>query len=170
MKRSVWVIAALGIVIFILNSGLGWRINVTHSIPLGLYALTEQAVSKGRYVIFCPPDTAIFQEAKRRGYLPAGFCPGGYRPVMKKVMATGGDNVAVTPSGVYVNGQLLPFSQPQLADSAGRALTKSELSGNLLKPDELLLMTDGLATSFDSRYFGLIKTDRVSVIKPLLQW
>ena len=73
----------------------GARINATKSIPLGLYWTSRAAVEKGAYVLFCPPQVPVFDVAKERGYLGAGFCPGGYGYLMKRVLATKGDVVAV---------------------------------------------------------------------------
>jgi conjugative transfer signal peptidase TraF len=55
----------------------GARINSTRSIPVGLYWLSSEPVGKGAYVMFCPPPIGVFEEARARGYLGAGFCPGG---------------------------------------------------------------------------------------------
>lgn len=34
----------------------GLRVNVTRSIPIGLYRVTDAQVEKGEYVIFCPQN------------------------------------------------------------------------------------------------------------------
>ena len=65
---------ALGFISF----ALGLRVNTTKSIAVGLYRMTDAPVAKGEYVIFCPPQSALFDKAKRRGYIGPGFCPGDY--------------------------------------------------------------------------------------------
>ena len=72
------------------------------------------------YVIFCPPKRDVFDVAKERGYIGAGFCPGGYGYMMKRVFAAKDDVVVVADDGVRVNGELLPFSAPLKSDKAGR--------------------------------------------------
>jgi conjugative transfer signal peptidase TraF len=94
----------------------GARINSTQSIPVGLYWLSSEPVEKGAYVMFCPPPIGVFEEARARGYLGAGFCPGGYGYLMKRVLAAKDDAVTITDEGVRVNGELLPHSAPIQAD------------------------------------------------------
>jgi conjugative transfer signal peptidase TraF len=147
------------------------RVNTTKSIPVGFYWMTSDPVKKGAYVIFCPPKTELFDTAKERGYIGAGFCPGGYGYMMKRVAAAKGDAVVVAADGVRVNGELLPLSVPRAADNAGRPIPHSETNRYTLGPSELLLMSDVSATSFDGRYFGPIHRKQVQgVIRPILTW
>ena len=55
----------------------GARINATPSLPMGLYWIQHEQPIKGSIVLFCPPPEPIFIEARRRGYLDAGFCEAG---------------------------------------------------------------------------------------------
>src|ERR1044071_7745029 len=98
-----WVVAGPLLLTF---AALVWpvRINTTKSIPVGFYWMTSDAVKKGSYVIFCPPETELFDTAKERGYIGAGFCPGGYGYMMKRVAAVTDDEVAIGADGVHVNG------------------------------------------------------------------
>ncbi|MGZ4823081.1 MAG: conjugative transfer signal peptidase TraF [Terriglobales bacterium] len=149
----------------------GGRINTSKSIRLGLYWTSERRVQKGEYVLFCPPQIVVFEEARRRGYLAAGFCPGGYGFLMKRVLAAKGDTVAVADDGVRVNGKLLPFSAPLAADRAGRPMPRYQASQYVLGASEVLLMTDVSPTSFDGRYFGPVNLTQIrTVVVPLLTW
>jgi conjugative transfer signal peptidase TraF len=148
----------------------GARVNTTNSIPVGLYWLTAKPIEKGAYVIFCPPPSDVFDEAKWRGYFKSGFCPGKYQYLMKKVLAVKHDKVSVTELGVRVNGELLSFSAPLKADSTGRPLPILRAEYELGDTD-LLLMTDVSQKSFDSRYFGLIPQSQIQgVICPIFTW
>ena len=173
MKRLSMMTLCVGISILLLGYwayASGARVNTTHSIPRGLYWLTDRPIEKGAYVIFCPPQNDVFDEAKRRGYFKAGFCPGEYQYLMKKVLAVKYDKVSVTELGVHVNGELLPFSAPLNADSTGRPLPilRAEYK---LRDTDLLLMTDVSQKSFDSRYFGLIPQSQIlGVIRPIFTW
>ena len=158
------------VILFLLLAGylLGFRFNTSNSIPIGLYRMISPPVSVGDYVIFCPPQSDIVKTAQDRGYIEAGFCPGGFGALMKKVMAVAGDIVSSNVFGVSVNGYYLPFSQPHTTDAAGQTLTFWECDHCLLKSHELLLMTDQSPFSFDARYFGLVTTARVQgVIEPI---
>ena len=147
------------------------RINTTKSIPVGFYWMTSDPVKKGSYVIFCPPETELFETAKARGYIGAGFCPGGYGYMMKRVAAVKGDAVVIAADGVHVNGELLPLSVPRAADKAGRPIPRSKTDRYTLGASELLLMSDVSGTSFDGRYFGPIHRKQVQgVIRPILTW
>jgi conjugative transfer signal peptidase TraF len=149
----------------------GARINSTKSIPVGLYWLSSEPVEKGAYVMFCPPPIGVFEDAKARGYLGAGFCPGGYGYLMKRVLAAKGDAVTITDEGVHVNGELLPHSAPIRVDRNGRPLPRFPAERFTLGGSELLLMSDVSGTSFDGRYFGPIHRSQIKgVIRAVFTW
>ena len=56
-------------------------------------------VRRDDVVSFCPPDTGVFREARRRGYLGSGQCEGGYEPLLKPIAAIEGDRVTRTERG-----------------------------------------------------------------------
>lgn len=138
---------------------------------IGLYWTSSAPVEKGAYVLFCPPQLGVFDGAKDRGYIGAGFCPGGYGYMMKRVLAAKDDAVAVADDGVRVNGELLPLSAPIKADKAGRPLPRYQSNSYVLGNSEVLLMSDVSATSFDGRYFGPISRSQIkAVIRPVITW
>lgn len=154
-----------------LASATGLRVNTSRSIPLGLYRVSTGAVELGVYVMFCPPPSALFLEARRRGYLAPGPCPGGYGYLMKRVRAVANDVVTLADDGVRVNGEPLPHSAPRHADPAGRLLPRYPLARYTLERSELLLMADASDSSFDSRYFGPIGLAQIrAVIQPVWTW
>ncbi|EJA8139881.1 conjugative transfer signal peptidase TraF [Escherichia coli] len=176
--KKVTRYAAIGVLSASLISGVvcglgyaaGLRINTTKSIPVGLYKISSHPAKTGEYVIFCPPQKPIFDEAQERGYIGSGFCPGGYGEMMKKILAAKGDEVAFRRDGVYVNGQLLPYSKPLSVDPGGRPLPiRNEVY--TLSKSELLLMTDRSASSFDGRYFGPVTASQIiSTVSPIITW
>ena len=148
----------------------GIRINTTESIPLGVYWLTDRPVTPGDYVIFCPPERVVFNLARDRGYISAGYCPGSYSHMMKRVEATGGDWVSVTPGAVYVNGKALVDSAQKAVDLGGRSMPSYQLPREQLVKGQYLLMGEN-PISFDARYFGLIDENQVNgVIRPIFTW
>jgi conjugative transfer signal peptidase TraF len=154
-----------------LCGALGLRINSSRSIPLGIYATSDRPVVSGAYVLLCPPENAAIAEAKRRGYLAAGFCPGDYGYMMKMVFAVAGDAVAIKTGGVSVNGVKLPFSAPLVSDAAGRPLPRYGPATFVLGPSEVLLMSNVSGTSFDGRYFGPVERSHIkTVIVPVFTW
>lgn len=168
----VVALAGIGIVgVGAVSSVAGMRINTSRSIPLGIYWTSAGAIQNGSYVFFCPPDSAPMAQAKQRGYLQAGHCPGGYGYMMKKVAASGGENVSISGTGVRVNGRLLPLSRPARHDLSGRPLARFDRSEFVLGGHEFLPMSDVSATSFDGRYYGPIDRAQIkSVIVPVLTW
>ena len=149
----------------------GARINTTASYPVGVYWEVNAPLEKGAMVIFCPPKTAEFDEAKARGDIGAGFCPGGYGLMIKKIMGVPADHVAVSADGLYVNGRVVPNSKPFNADRAGRPMPHFPAKGYTLSDDQVLLMSDHSLFSFDARYFGPVSESQIrSVIRPVLTW
>lgn len=149
----------------------GLRLNTTRSIPLGLYLMSSDPIAKGAYVLFCPPERPEFDIAKERGYIGAGFCPGGYGSMMKKVLAAHNDVVSVTDDGVRINGTFIPASQPSEADSMGQPLPWFRITDHVLARTEFLLMSDTNSRSFDARYFGPVHRMHIqSLIHPVWTW
>ena len=140
---------------------LGFRINTTDSIPIGIYRMTADKTPKNAYVIFCPDNRPVFQQALKRGYIKSGLCPDGYGYLMKKVVATTGDKLTVNNKGVFVNDKLIPYSKPQLKDAFSRSLPKWQAINYQLTDDEIMTMTDQSQWSFDGRYYGPIKSGQV---------
>ena len=164
----LWGIAVLAL--GALASGAGARINVSGSIPVGLYWMTHAPVARNVYVVFCPPRFEIFEEAKRRGYIGPGFCEGGYGYMMKRVVALEGDAVRIDGDGVRVNGLLVECSAPRAQDKAGQALPQLRQALQL-GHGEVLLMSDKSAEAFDARYFGPLDTRQIeAVIEPVWTW
>src|SRR5437016_8368195 len=79
------------VVLFAVAWLAGLRLNLTSSLPAGLYLASGAAAARGALILVClPPRVARF--AKERGYVPrGGTCPGGIVPVGKPVLAMAGD-------------------------------------------------------------------------------
>lgn len=173
-KRITVGVAIAGVTALLLGAAgyaAGVRINTTKSIPVGFYLTSSDPVEKGAYVLWCPPKAGVFDDAKGRGYIGAGFCEGDYGYMMKRVLAAKGDSVSVSDEGVRVNGELLPLSKPVKADAAGRPLPRFQADHYTLGSSELLLMSDVSSTSFDGRYFGPINLSQIkTVIHPVITW
>lgn len=78
---AIGVISAslIGAVVCGLGYAAGLRINTTKSIPVGLYKISQKAPEKGDYVIFCPPEKAIFSWHRSAVTSAAAFVPGVWR-------------------------------------------------------------------------------------------
>ena len=138
----------------------GLRVNLTTSMPIGLYIVTHRPVTRGSMGLACLPS-AVAAFARERGYVPHGHaCSGGTAPVGKLVLAVPGDTVAVSRSGLSLNGVPVPRSRPLPRDTRGRPLPRLEAGTQIVGVDTLWLVSRS-AIGFDSRYFGPIHASSV---------
>jgi conjugative transfer signal peptidase TraF len=178
MKRyfkrfAIGLAVALGLLILqgLYLHMIGVRVNVSPSIPLGVYWAKDLPVERGAYVMFCPPQIEVFRHAMIRGYIGGGQCPGGYGYVMKRVAAASGDVVDVAMDGVRINGSLYPRSALMAVDALGRSMPRYQSDHYTLSEFQLLLMADDHPKSFDARYFGPVQRKQIKdVIVPILTW
>ncbi|KKB84627.1 conjugal transfer protein TraF [Devosia limi DSM 17137] len=132
----------------------GLRINLTPSYPLGLWRIAplERPAGVGDLIFICPPDTPTFRQAAERGYLRRGLCPGWLSPLIKTIVATPGQHIAVDVA-VTIDGALLAASALRPTDAEGRVLVAHD--GGAVPIGHLFVHSD-FAGSYDSRYFGPI--------------
>ena len=166
-RRMVWW---LGSPVALLGTGClaGLRLNLTGSLPVGLYLASRAVPVRGAIVLAClRPALAAF--ARDRGYVPrGGGCPGDVLPLGKPVLAVAGDTVTVTSSGLLVNGIPVPNSRPLVTDRKGRPLPRLALGQHVVRPSSLWIVSSYSRFSFDSRYFEAVKTGQVlTSVRPL---
>ncbi len=126
----------------------GIRLNLSSSVPVGIWRLKPGPVKKGEFILFCPEDNSYSQLAKQRGYFQPGWCPGNFRALIKKVVAVQGYEVQVS-NHVEINGQAIENSDLLNKDHTGNALIKAFNSSRLKKNELFALGTS--EDSFDSR-------------------
>ena len=150
----VAALACIPLALFGLGYGTGFRINLTPSYPLGLWRIEtlNRDVRVGDRIFICPPPTQTFRQARERGYVRCGLCPGWLSPLIKTVVALPGQSVDIGRS-VAIDGLALPQSAIQPRDGSGRELTP--YPGGVVPPDTLFLYST-FGGSYDSRYFGPI--------------
>lgn len=105
-SRQHWplFVAVIGLVGAAVALRLGVGLNVSRSVPRGVYR-TADAPTRGALVVAClPAAVAVFGRA--RGYLDSGDCSGSTQPVLKSVGAVPGDVVEVDREPATVNGAL----------------------------------------------------------------
>lgn len=169
-RRRIVVVAALACVplaLFGLGYAADFRVNLTPSYPLGLWRIEtlNRDVRAGDRIFICPPLTEAFRQARERGYVRRGLCPGWLSPLIKTVVALPGQSVEIGRS-VAIDGLALPQSAIQPRDGSGRELTPDP--GGVVPPDTLFLYST-FRGSYDSRYFGPIPAEGIlGLAKPLL--
>lgn len=164
------LVGSLGVLILIIVAGWGGglRINLTTSLPVGIYRITGAKPDRGAIVIACLPP-AVAKLARARGYVRGGgSCAYGTTPVGKVVLAQTGDTITVTSSGtVLLNGRRVPNSEAHQYDRRGRRLPHLPSSTQVLGRGELWLLNP-CPRSFDSRYFGAVDVALVrAVVRPV---
>lgn len=159
------LVFALGVAAY----ALGFRLNLSASIPPGVYRVTKDPVAKGSLVLVClPPTLSAF--ARSRDYVRAGSCKDGNAPVGKVVAAAAGDTVDVTANGLIVNGERLSNTRALANDGRGRALPHIESGRYVVRTGQIWLVSSYSTRSFDSRYFGPVPIDRiVSTVRPIVR-
>ncbi|BCH57255.1 conjugative transfer signal peptidase TraF [Agrobacterium vitis] len=145
----------------------GFRLNLTPSEPLGLWRIValQRPIETGDLVFICPPPNASFEEARRRGYVRRGLCPGGFAPLIKTVAALPGQHVEIAEN-VTVDGRPLPSSIVRASDGEGRPITPFKTG---IVPLRNLFLHSSFASSYDSRYFGPVPdTGLLGLARPVL--
>jgi conjugative transfer signal peptidase TraF len=151
------VVLALAIAACAAAAAAAWwpplRINLSPSLPLGLYRLTAATrAAPGDLVLACPPPR-FAALALARHYLLPGSCPGGTMAVGKLLLAVAGDRVQVAANGMAVNGHALPGTAAAATDAAGRPLPPWPAASRPVGRAEIWLVAPH-PRSLDSRYFG----------------
>lgn len=147
---------------------LKFRLNTSLSQPIGLYAVSREKPMRGDLVGFClSEDNAFARIALERGYLGKGNCPLGLDGLLKNVVGLPGDRVAVTSRGIKLNGRLLPMTKRPAKDSRGRPVPPSLLQSGTIPEGRVLVLSQRTEYSFDSRHFGLVPTDSLTLVKPV---
>ena len=140
------------------------RLNTSVSLPVGLYKMS----SKGSFVEFCPDDYGL---SAVRHYRAKGVCPDGAAPLLKPVVGKAGDQIIVRPTGVAVNGRLLPQTAPLSRDSEGRPLTHWPFGSYTVARGMLWVASSYNSRSYDSRYFGPVAESTVRArLCALIAW
>lgn len=144
-----------------LVSAMGLQVNLTPSVPVGIYRAipTPRGIRVGMLAAVCPPSDAAAL-GRQRGYLLRGRCAYDTEPLLKRVVAVGGDEVRVASSGLFVDGRRLAHSAPLVADRAGRALAAWPVGRYRMARGMLWMYADN-GRSWDSRYWGPISTGNV---------
>jgi conjugative transfer signal peptidase TraF len=176
---SRWFLVSSAVLCVLTAAALhvGLRLNLTPSLPMGVYQATDGQVVTGAVVVACLPD-AVAGLAAERGYVARGrprdagrTCPGGLEPIGKLVLAVAGDTVEVREAGLRVNGREVPRSGRFPRDAEGRPVPRVSAGVHVVRAGDLWLLASVHRRSFDSRYFGPVPADNVlSVVAPVWVW
>lgn len=167
MKRLLLVVLTLSMVLYGLYRA-GYRLNVTPSLPRGIYLEAGGQPMRGDFVSLCLSGQWA-QLATERGYLAPGACESGLRPLLKQVAALPGDVVLVTSQGIVtVTATDTKFWRTPLRrhDAKGRKLPESALRSGAIPQDMTLVLAEHPG-SFDGRFFGLVPLAPLQRVEPI---
>jgi len=139
--------------------GVGLAVNLTNSMPRGLYATTSPpgwSLPRGALIAVCIPNIPAAKVYLARRYLGHSTeCPVGMPPEIKPLGAVPGDLVEIGRDGVRVNGVLVPNSRLYGLDSNGRPISHLPFGWkHRLRKGEYFTLATYLPRSLDSRYYG----------------
>lgn len=152
---------AILLVIVIIAGLLGYRLNITGSMPLGVWKQAD-TIHRGAFVAVCIDESLpSVKLAFERAYIPRGECPNGHVPLLKEVGAVAGDTVTLTADAVLVNGKPLANSKTKAVDHLGRPMESIARGTYTVKPGEYWLFALSNPNSYDSRYFGAVRAESI---------
>lgn len=135
-------------------------INISESLPVGIYMQTTPKQIKSGDIILFYSET-INQTAAKRGYIKPGSQLG------KRVLAVGGDNLQ-TGEKTIINGEVVS-SKIQQKDSQKRPMEIFQFEG--IVPSGKIFVLGDTPGSYDSRYYGFVnESDINKKLKPLWVW
>ncbi|WP_151869209.1 signal peptidase I [Acinetobacter soli] len=144
--------------------------NLTESLPLGLWHRTSLDFHKGSVVGFCPtlPEKLKHDyrlEASKNGLMR--ICDENVQMLMKPIVAVPGDTVKVNDNKIFVNEI---FIADRLAkDGFGNPIHSIKDGNYIVAEGEYWMISTYNRASFDSRYYGPIKNSQVKyAFEPLL--
>ena len=153
LRNSVLALCGVVLALLVLWCA-GLRVNLTPSLPKGVYLLCPGTPGKGDLVSFCL-EGDFADLARERGYLQAGSCPTGLRPLLKKVAGLPGDAI---PGDLHI----------WPVDSLGRAVPSALQEGVI--PYGMALVLVEHPGSFDGRYFGFVPLESLRRVKAMWAW
>ncbi|MDR2017925.1 MAG: S26 family signal peptidase [Syntrophobacterales bacterium] len=165
-QRNILIIISIATILPLLsilasNPQKRYYLNLSSSMPLGIYKITPAAaLTPGDLVVFDPPEVARPYIYGRR-WLPAGW------PLIKQIGALAGDTFSIEGASFCINNKYIGAVYTQ--DGEGGTLPR--ITGIHTVKSGTFLPISPYSRSFDGRYFGAVP---VSSIKgkatPLWYW
>ena len=151
IRRGLFAVLWLLLAGFLAHAS-GLRVNPTPSLPKGVYRIAPGEPARGDLVSFCLQGE-FAELARERGYLQAGSCENGLRPLLKRLAGLPGDSIEAGSLAI------------RTVDSQGRPMP-SALCFGVISSGMALVLADHPG-SFDSRYFGLVPLESLQRVEPV---
>jgi conjugative transfer signal peptidase TraF len=150
MRRCLLLLlAAIALAQGLRTAGWSVSLQVTDSMPRGLYLVRPAAAFARGDVVLLEPPPAVAPLMIGRGWLGAGM------KLLKPIAAAAPDEVCLRDRQVYINGRAV--APVFAADRSDRPLPRLDLCRRLAA-GEVFLLSTRTPYSFDSRYFGPVET------------
>jgi conjugative transfer signal peptidase TraF len=134
--------------------------NASGSAPIGFYRIDYRSPERGETAVIRPSAT-LEKLLSTHGLLPPGV------PLLKRVIALGGDRVCRSEGVVFINGKAIAEALDR--DAEDRPLPAWNGCFTLFAGQFFLLQPHPY--SFDSRYFGPVSECQIiGVAHPLWTW
>ena len=162
-RRAALFLLLFAVATFILY-GLGYRLNLTHSVPIGLWRIEDDGeVRREGYVQVAANTQPWYLLGVERKYYQSGA------RLLKKVVALEGDivNYDTTEKLLSVNGKFVPLTEIASRDSAGRDMPQMSFPVRLGTGEAWL--TSENKQGYDSRYFGPVSLDLLQSARLVLK-
>ncbi len=139
------LLAVIGLSQALRAAGWSLSLQVTDSMPKGLYLIRPAAAFERGDLVLLDPPAAVAPLMVGRGWLGADM------KLLKPIAAAAPDEVCLRDRQVFVNGQAV--APVWRLDRANRPLPRLDLCRRLAA-GEVFLLSTRTPYSFDSRYFG----------------
>ena len=148
----------------------GMRINLTSSLPLGIWKIDKSftRIEKGDHVWFAATKE-IADFALERGYLEKNTkCENNTIPLLKTVYGLPGDTYSFHDNEIRINNITVKNTKRRINDSKERPMPR--ISNGIVRENQLFVLTMH-THSYDSRYFGPIPIENVEgTARPIITW
>ena len=161
-RLTAMAVLGLGLALFGLFFSPADRLiwNRTASAPEGLYWLSDEPFTRGRWVVISA-SSADAQWAEERGFVGRDW------PLLKQIAGLPDDRICRSGTRILINRSVA--GNARLQDSLGRELPTWE-GCMVLGKDQLFLM-NAHPDSLDGRYFGATeRSDIEAVASLILPW
>jgi conjugative transfer signal peptidase TraF len=159
-------------VIFIMVAALIYSkivINISPSIPVGIYLKTTPHPQKGSLISVCLPKDTMKQGIENHYVISGWGTCDGMLPLLKEIIAVPGDDVILMNNAISVNGKIY-HSPTYNKDSAGN-LMPIYPRGHYPNTTGYWLLGISDIRSWDSRYWGAISNNLIkNSLLPIFVW
>lgn len=162
----IYLLIALGAMVFGVKY-FGLIINITPSMPIGLYVKKDSDTIKRQDVVAICLAEPYKSLGLRLNYLIRGKACENSAPLIKQIIAVPKDDVRLADDYIAVNHHIYAY-KTQYVDSLNRKLDVYP-RGIYLNTSYYWVIGTNDDKSWDSRYWGPIKEQQIlSILKPIL--